>query len=135
MRLDPWFKQRSRELRDELTPAESILWAQLRGRRFSGLKFRRQHVIGSFIVDFYCAEVSLILEIDGETHLGKAPLDEARQSWLQAQGYRVLRFWNTEVYDELEPVLEAIWQECEARRTPIRTRRKRKNPSPPTPLP
>ncbi len=75
MRLDAWFKQRSRDLRHEATPAEGILWRKLRERRFSGLKFRRQHVIGSFIVDFYCAEVAMILEIDGETHLGKEALD------------------------------------------------------------
>jgi very-short-patch-repair endonuclease len=83
-------------------------------------------VIDSFIVDFYCAEAGLVLEIDGETHLGKEALDQRRQGWLEQQGYTVLRFWNTDVYDDLEVVLEAIWLECGARKL---------NPSPPTPLP
>jgi len=127
MRIDPWYKQRARELRHEATPAEAILWKQLRGRRFAGFKFRRQHVIGSFIVDFYCAEVALLLEIDGETHLGKETLDQQRQRWLEERGYRVIRFWNTDVYDNLEVILESIWCECTALQT--------NNPSPPTPLP
>jgi very-short-patch-repair endonuclease len=115
MRLNPWFKERSRALRTAASPAERILWPKLRGRRFAGLKFRRQHVIESFIVDFYCAEISLILEIDGETHLGKEQLDQARQRCLEGQGHKVLRFWNTDIYDDLEVVLEAIWRECDAR--------------------
>jgi very-short-patch-repair endonuclease len=134
MRIDPWFKQRARAMRHEATPAEQRLWPQLRGRRFTGLKFRRQHVIGSFIVDFYCAEASLVLEVDGETHLGKELLDQTRQRWLEDHGLKVLRFWNTEVFDDLEVVIEAIWRECQGRKATRSPRRKEPLTPGPSPL-
>ena len=96
-----------------MTPAETILWKHLRGRRFAKLKFRRQYPTGDYVVDFYCPACNLILEIDGETHLGKEHHDQRRQRCLEDQGCKVLRFWNNDVYDDLETVLEAIWQECQ----------------------
>jgi very-short-patch-repair endonuclease len=128
MKKDPLLKSRSRALRREMTPAEKILWGRLRDRRFAGFKFRRQHVIGPYIVDFYCAQARLVLEIDGETHLGRERPDQTRQSWLEGQGLKVVRFWNTEVYDDGDPVMEIIWRECVARCG-------KADPSPPTPLP
>src|SRR5665213_328929 len=119
MRIDPIQKERARRLRRELTPAERILWTELRGRRFAGLKFRRQHPFGPFILDFYCAEASLVVEIDGESHVGKEPADKGRQSWLEAHGLTVVRFWNNEVYDDHEAVVEAIWRLCDAHRRPV----------------
>jgi len=74
----------------------------LRDRQCAGFKFRRQHVVGPFIVDFFCASCSLGVEIDGETHLGRERADFKRQRFLETEGLKVLRFWNTEVYDDLE---------------------------------
>jgi very-short-patch-repair endonuclease len=96
---DRYAYRRARELRREMTPAERIVWKQLRDRRFAGFKFRRQQPIGPYIVDFFCASRRLVVELDGETHLGKEVNDQIRQGYLERQGLRVLRFWNTEVYE------------------------------------
>src|SRR4051794_24074383 len=93
-------RARARALRRDSTPAEQILWRELRNRRFVGFKFRRQQSIGPFIADFYCAASALIIELDGESHLGKEQPDKDRQDWFEAQGFKVLRFWNNEVYDD-----------------------------------
>ena len=116
MRTDSRLKAHARQLRKEMTPAERILWHELRGRRFDGLKFRRQQIMGEYILDFYCAQTLLAIEVDGETHLGKETSDEKRSQWIERQGIKVLRFWNTQVYDELEAVLELIFRECDARK-------------------
>src|SRR6266404_3722448 len=116
MSRNPTLRDMARQLRKEMTPAEGILWRQLRGRRFAGFKFRRQHPIGPFFADMACYECKLVVEVDGETHLGREHKDEERTKYLRMQGWLVLRFWNTEVYDELEPVLEAIYRACEARK-------------------
>src|SRR6478672_5938223 len=113
MNQETWQTRRARSLRREMTPAEQKLWAALRGRRFDGYKFRRQRPVECYILDFFCAELMLGLEIDGETHLGKERNDQERQQSIEATGIKIMRFWNTEVYDEFEAVLEAIWQECE----------------------
>src|SRR5437588_5434697 len=89
----------ARDLRQRMTPAEGVVWRQLRGRRFAGFKFRRQHPIGPFVADLACHECKVIVEVDGETHLGREERDESRTTYLQAQGWAVLRFWNTEVYE------------------------------------
>jgi very-short-patch-repair endonuclease len=99
-----------------MTPAESILWKNLRNRRFADFKFRRQHPIGPFFADMACHQCRLIIEIDGETHLGFEVKDEKRTEFLTRKGWLVLRFWNNQVYDELEAVLEAIYQACQNRR-------------------
>ncbi len=116
MKTNPRLKAHARDLRKNMTPAERILWIALRDRRFAGYKFRRQQVVGDYIIDFYCTNALLALEIDGETHLGKEESDERRTIWLQQQNIKVLRFWNTQVYDELESVLELIFRECDARK-------------------
>ena len=110
--------ERARELRRNMTPAETILWRQVRGRRFMGFKFRRQHPIGPYFADFVCHECKLILELDGESHLGQEVPDSLRTDYLQTHGWLVLRFWNNQMYDELESVLEAIYQTCMERRPP-----------------
>jgi very-short-patch-repair endonuclease len=112
MRRPRELKQRSRELRKESTPAESILWKHLRSRRFASFKFRRQYIVGPFIADFYCASRALVIELDGETHLGRGDDDQSRQAYLERQGLKVLRFWNNMIYDELDSVLECIYREC-----------------------
>src|SRR5262245_57786686 len=108
-------RERARELRRKMTPAEAILWRHLRGRRFAGFKFRRQHPIAFFYADFACHECKRILEVDGETHLGREQNDAARTDYLNDNGWLVLRFWNTEVYDDLEAVLDATYKTCESR--------------------
>ncbi|MBW4622225.1 MAG: endonuclease domain-containing protein [Cyanosarcina radialis HA8281-LM2] len=106
----PEIELNARNLRQNLTPAEQILWQHLRNRKLHGLKFRRQHPIGRFIVDFYCPEYRLIVELDGEIHDRQVEYDMARTEQLQADGDRVLRFQNQEVLDRLSWVLEQILQ-------------------------
>jgi very-short-patch-repair endonuclease len=98
-----------------MTPTEKRLWYHLRGRRFAGYKFRRQTPIAGFIVDFYCAQARLIVELDGESHVGRETADEERKKTIEAQGFKVLRIWDTHIYEDMDAVLEMIWRECEAR--------------------
>src|SRR5688572_16152409 len=111
-RIYPAILQRSRDMRHPLTPAEKKVWDRVRTQQL-GFKIRRQHPIGRFIVDFYCTKAKLVIEIDGDTHaeLDQAEYDQARTAWLEAQGYRVIRFQNAEVHKNLEAVMAAI---CEA---------------------
>src|SRR5262249_43192242 len=127
MQQDDFRTRRARELRQEMTPTERRLWGQLRGRRFAGFKFRRQTPIAGYIADFYCAKARLILELNGESHLGREVADDNRRQALEAWGFRVLPFWDTDVYDDLEAVLELIWRECVVRGGPPLT----PSPSPP----
>lgn len=99
-----------RELRKNQTKAEDIFWDVLRNRQFIDLKFRRQHQIGQFIVDFFCATENLIIEIDGEIHLDsmQREKDISRDRYLKELGYRILRFSNEMIYNEMEKVLDEI---------------------------
>jgi 5-methyltetrahydrofolate--homocysteine methyltransferase len=94
------------------TPAEDVLWQTLRGRRLNGLKFRRQHAVDRFIVDFYCGKPKLIIEIDGEVHLNNPPRDAERTKILQALGFRLIRFTNDEVLDNPAAILARIADVC-----------------------
>ncbi len=114
-------KKLQRTLRNETTDAEKALWKVLRWRQVSGLKFRRQHLFGDYILDFVCLENKLLIEVDGERHAERAKEDEIRAQNLSTAGFRVLRFWNNEVLQEIEAVKERIWRAVE----------ERKNPSPP----
>jgi very-short-patch-repair endonuclease len=98
---------RARRLRAEMTPYERILWKHLR-RSALGCRFRRQHVLGCYIVDFACLERRLVIEVDGCQHAEQQSYDEQRTRWLTAEGYRVLRFTNDEVHSQLEAVVEEI---------------------------
>lgn len=97
-------------LRRQMTSAEVLLWSRLRGRRFLGLKFRRQHGTGAYIVDFYCPEKSLVIEVDGDTHAEEIQMnkDAQRTVDLEALGLQVVRYFNREVLDNLEGVLEDL---------------------------
>jgi len=101
---------RARSLRHNQTTPEALLWARLRNRQVAGCKFRRQVWLGPYIVDFFCAEARLVIELDGESHVGVAAeaADAARDAFLVGRGYRVLRFWNHEVTGNIEGVLQAI---------------------------
>jgi very-short-patch-repair endonuclease len=105
-------KSAARELRQPQTAAEQNLWERVRDRKLGGLKFRRQHPIGRFIADFYCAACSLVIELDGESHAGQAEHDAGRTEWLQQHGYRVLRFANHDIEHGITGVLETILREC-----------------------
>ncbi len=98
-----------RALRREMTDAEQALWGILRGRQVAGLKFRRQHPFGDYILDFVCLENRLIIEVDGGQHAEQVEYDRVRTERLQAAGFIVLRFWNNEVLQELDAVNERIW--------------------------
>jgi very-short-patch-repair endonuclease len=118
-----WLNERARQLRAEQTPHEHSLWQQLRANRFSGFKFKRQQVIGSYIVDFVCFGKRLIIELDGSQH-ADSKNDAGRDAWLIAQGFRVLRFWNNHVQSQLDAVLESIWNALHEQSSPL------PNPSP-----
>ena len=96
-----------------MTDAEKALWRVLRSRQVSGLKFRRQHPFGDYILDFVCLENKLIIEVDGGQHGERANEDEIHSLNLLTAGFRVLRFWNNEVLQEIEAVKERIWRTVE----------------------
>jgi len=104
--------QYRRWLRRQATPAERRLWACLRRRQLEGRRFRRQHSIGPYVVDFYCSSERLVIELDGAVHAdpARAAYDARREAFLKAQGIRVLRFENRQVMEQLDVVLETIRQ-------------------------
>ena len=108
--IPDWQRMAARRLRAEMTDAERVLWRALRAHRFQEIGFRRQAPLGRYVVDFVCHARKLVIEVDGGQHSGSAK-DAARDAWLQAEGYRVLRFWNNEVLGNLEGVMERIGQE------------------------
>jgi len=99
---------RAAELRKELTPAEQRLWARLRQNQVLNTAFRRQHAIGPYIVDFCSVKLKLVIELDGSPHQTQEEYDAQRSKYLEVKGYQVLRFWNHEVMDHLNGVVEAI---------------------------
>ncbi|GLI39236.1 endonuclease domain-containing protein [Geobacter hydrogenophilus] len=103
---------KARVLRANQTDAESLLWGILRGRRFCGVKFRRQHPVGGFILDFYCHDSLLAIELDGGGHAAEEQraYDDERTRALEAAGIRVLRFWNNDVISNTDTVLAAVYE-------------------------
>ncbi len=97
----------ARHLRKAMTEPERKLWAMLKGRRFESFKFRRQVPLGRYVVDFVCFEMRLIVEADGGQHSESAH-DETRDAWLVSQGFRVLRFWNSDIHQALDAVMMTI---------------------------
>jgi very-short-patch-repair endonuclease len=97
----------ARKLRKEMTEAEWKLWHALRSRRFDGYKFRRQIPIGIYIADFVCQECKVIVELDGSQH-ANSPYDIKRDAWLRLRGYRVLRFWNVNIFQALDGTMMVI---------------------------
>jgi very-short-patch-repair endonuclease len=104
---------RVKELRQEMTDAERILWRHLRANQLLGLRFRRQQVIDGFIVDFYCHAAGLVVELDGAAHQEHEEYDSQRDAILSARGLTILRFPNEEVIDDLPSVLARIGATCE----------------------
>jgi very-short-patch-repair endonuclease len=112
-RVYPPILAAARELRHSQTPTEAMLWMQLRERQLGGYKFRRQHPIDRFIVDFCCSACHLVVEVDGDSHLAQTEYDAARTDWLNDHGYEVIRFTNQEVRQQLEAVLQEIFAACQ----------------------
>lgn len=98
----------ARKLRREQTPAEAKLWSVLRNRQLEGLKFRRQHPIGRYVADFCCEEISLIIELDGGQHAVAAAADQRRTMVLEDMKYTVLRYWNVDIGEALDGVIDEI---------------------------
>ena len=98
----------ARKLRRRATEAETRLWQKLRNRQLEGVKFYRQMPIGPYVVDFAARAARLVVEIDGGQHATAVKADELRSRWLMEQGYRVIRFWNNDVLENMSGVLEKI---------------------------
>jgi len=95
-----------------MTDAERLVWQHVRNRRLNGHKFRSQWTLGPYVVDFFCWEANLIIELDGGQHTPE--VDAARTNWLEAQGYVIRRFWNHDVMENLDGVLQVIASELAA---------------------
>ena len=98
-----------RNLRRNMTDAELRLWLYLKGRQMSGYKFRRQHPFEDYVLDFVCLEAMLIIEVDGAQHAHNTISDRERTKNLREAGFKVVRFWNNEVLEQMEAVKESIW--------------------------
>lgn len=106
----PTLKVRRRTLRKKSTDAERALWQRLRGRQFHGLKFLRQYSVGPYVVDFYCSKQRLAIELDGSQHMETdvENRDKQRSRYLRSHKIQVLRFWNNEVFQNIEGVLQKV---------------------------
>ena len=115
----PVLKTRRKELRNGATPAETKLWSILQRSNLGGYKFRRQHSVGSYILDFYCPSERLAIELDGDSHFtdDAVEYDRIRTNYLNALNITVLRFLNTDVYDNLNAVCEKILEEIKVKGT------------------
>ena len=102
----------AKNLRRRPTDVEKLLWKRLRSKQLKGLKFRRQHPIGNYIVDFACLDKQVVIELDGGQHAVDENKDRERDKWLEGEGYKVLRFWNTDVLTKIDGVLEVIREHC-----------------------
>ncbi|MGV6989607.1 endonuclease domain-containing protein [Testudinibacter sp. P80/BLE/0925] len=104
-------RQYAKQLRSTMTEAEQNLWYHLRRRRLGGVKFLRQKIIGKYIVDFISFDIALIIELDGAQHSdeNQRQYDQVRTNYLEARGFKVIRFWNDEILKDIEAVLDIIW--------------------------
>jgi very-short-patch-repair endonuclease len=107
-RINKLTTTRTRSLRTNMTDAEHLLWQSLRRKQLNGHRFRRQHPIGRYIADFACIEQKMAIELDGGQHQDQLVYDQARSTFLQAQGWHVLRFWNNDVLNNIDGVLASI---------------------------
>jgi very-short-patch-repair endonuclease len=107
---NPKLKDRRRELRNNMTKAEVLLWLELKGKKMKGYKFRRQHSIGYYVVDFYCTKLKLAIEVDGATHLSDEEIkhDKEKEYYIKSLGIAMQRFTNQEIYEDMMAVLDKI---------------------------
>jgi very-short-patch-repair endonuclease len=135
LKNDPALKERRKELRRNQTVAEKALWARVRNKQFFGFKFFRQYSMGAYILDFYCPEIKLAVELDGGQHNlpESREYDAERSAYLNSNGIEVVRFWNNEVLLEMEGVLEILTQKANPSQPPLTSRGGVKDPkSPPS---
>lgn len=113
-KLDPQLLIFAKSMRHTATDAENLMWQLLRNKRFMNLKFRRQHVIAPYIVDFFCHELGLVIELDGSQHGtdDAVEYDVERTQFLEALGFKVVRYWNHDVLGNTEVVLGDLWRVC-----------------------
>jgi len=104
------YRDLARSLRKNMTDSERWLWAELRNRRFSGFRFRRQMPIGPYIADFACLNPRFIIELDGGHHAGQQTSDAERTLFLESQGFYVVRFWNDEIMRDWETISDWLWE-------------------------
>jgi len=119
-RTTPEIFRRAKELHRNMTPAEARLWSRLRAHQLQGVHFRNQHAIGNYVVDFCTPRKKLIIELDGSQHLEQEGYDNERTLFLESRGYRVLRFWNNDIMNDIEGVLNAIEIALEGNNNPSR---------------
>lgn len=114
MKLDPQLLEFAKTMRSNATDTEHLMWQLLRAKRFMNLKFRRQHVIAPYIVDFYCHELGLVIELDGGQHGTDDAIeyDAERSNFLETLGFRVVRYWNHDVLGRTDVILEHLWHIC-----------------------
>ncbi|MDD0801513.1 MULTISPECIES: endonuclease domain-containing protein [Acinetobacter] len=114
MKLDPQLLEFAKTMRSNATDAEHLMWQLLRAKRFMNLKFRRQYVIAPYIVDFYCHELGLVIELDGSQHGTDDAIeyDAERTNFLETLGFRVVRYWNHDVLGRTDVVLDDLWRRC-----------------------
>lgn len=123
-------RQFAKQMRREPTPTENKAWQILRNRRLSGFKFRRQHPFGKYILDCYCPAAKVVVELDGDSHAtpeGQA-IDVERTRYLEVRGVLVLRFWNSEVAEERDAIVERIAEVCASRVNPRKPAAQQKTP-------
>ncbi|WP_159516411.1 DUF559 domain-containing protein [Acinetobacter sp. 18QD2AZ41W] len=113
-KLDPQLLAFAKSMRHTATDAEYLMWQVLRAKRFINLKFRRQHVIAPYIVDFYCHDIGLVIELDGGQHGtdDAKEYDVERTKFLEALGLKLVRYWSHDVLGKTDVVLEDLWQVC-----------------------
>jgi very-short-patch-repair endonuclease len=114
----PRLAKYQRDLRTNSTDVERIIWQHIRARQMRGAKFRRQHVIENYIVDFVSFDAMLIIELDGGQHADQHTYDATRSNILELAGFKIMRFWNSDVTTNLDGVLQAIYAEVARRITP-----------------
>ncbi len=111
--------ERAKQLRREMTPAEKILWKELRTNKLNGLHFRRQQIIDGYFADFYCHQHEVIVELDGGIHELQKDYDAERAAYLIARGFRIIRFGNEEIFENLPVVLKRIVEACSLSDSPF----------------
>ena len=118
-KVSPDHTSLAKNLRRNSTDTERLLWKHLRSKQIEGLKFRRQEPIGKYIVDFVCFEKKIIVEADGGQHASELVKDSLRSDWLKNEGFKILQFWNNDILQNTEGVLETIREACLTSHPPL----------------
>jgi very-short-patch-repair endonuclease len=117
IRYNPRMKQIARKLRKDMTLAEILLWKEIKGKKVLGYDFHKQKPIDEYVVDSYCPRLKLVLEIDGDSHEGKEESDKIRQEKLESKGLTILRYWDSDVKNNVDGIVEQLREWIESNRT------------------